>query len=60
MVDLLGAETGVAIDRAELVGRLAAQSHSDPLAGPRIVAAGTRRWTASWLAPTYRGAPLTG
>jgi hypothetical protein len=54
LVDLPGAEIGIAIDRAELVALLATQSRSDPSADLRIAAAGTRRWTASWLASTYR------
>ena len=59
LVELLAAETGAAIDRADLVGLLAAQSRSDPLTG----AANRRSWDEEMdreLARARRtGDPLT-
>jgi hypothetical protein len=52
LVELLAAEIGAAIDRADLPRR-----HVPTLSPrPQIAAAGTRPWTASWLAPA---APAT-
>jgi diguanylate cyclase (GGDEF)-like protein len=59
LVELLGAEIGAAIDRADLVALLAMQSRSDPLTG----AANRRRWDEEMdreLARARRtGDPLT-
>jgi diguanylate cyclase (GGDEF)-like protein len=59
LVDLLGAEIGAAIDRADLVALLATQSRIDPLTG----AANRRSWDEEMdreLARARRtGAPLT-